>query len=445
MKIAMIGCGYVGLVSAACFSDAGNQVCCVDNDQQKIDSLSKGEIPIFEPGLYDLVSRGLRTKSLEFSTNLKKGVEQADICFITVGTPSQEDGQVDLKYVFEVAKLIGKHLNGYKIIVTKSTVPVGTSEKVKQIIIEEVKKRKKVFDFDIVSNPEFLKEGVAVRDFLSPDRVVLGVESDKAEKIMRRIYDPFFRLDKRIIVMDVRSAEMSKYASNCMLACRISFMNEMANICEKVGADVDLMRKAIGSDQRIGKKFLFPGIGYGGSCFPKDIRGLIKLSHDLSYRPSLLESIEDVNEAQKSILANKVIDYFNQSKGGIKNKKVAIWGLAFKPNTDDMREAPSITIINILLEYGANIIAFDPEAKEMAYQIFGDKIQLVDSKEEALSGADILLVLTEWSMFRGADFEEVKKLMKKPIIFDGRNVYDPKHMASMGFKYFSIGRKMTLK
>lgn len=444
MKIAVIGSGYVGLVCSSCFADAGNQVYCVDIDKQKIEKLSNGKIPLYEPGLNDLISRGLRSGQLIFSCDIKKAIIESEICMITVGTPEDQDGSADLKQVLQVAESIGKYMNGYKMIVNKSTIPVGTAGAMKKTIEKILKKRKVKHTFDVVSNPEFLKEGMAVRDFLSPDRVVIGVESKKAEKLMRRLYDPFFRLDKRIIIMDIKSAEMTKYAANSMLAIRISFMNEIANICQRTGANIDMVRRGIGSDQRIGKKFLFPGIGYGGSCFPKDIKALIKTAHGHKYKALLLEAVESVNKYQKELLGHMIKDYFDKHFGGLKNKKIAIWGLAFKPNTDDMREAPSITIIDILLKEGAKISAYDPEANKTAARIFKKKINIVKRKYDVLVKADALCIMTEWSAFRSPDFDEMIKLLKRPLIFDGRNVYDPQLLQEKKFTYFSIGRKAVV-
>ena len=432
MKICVIGTGYVGLVAGTCFAETGNDVICVDVDKRKIKMLNKGVIPIYEPGLKELVDRNTSKGRLSFTTDLDKAVKESLINFIAVGTPPDEDGSSDLKHVLDVAKAIGKAMNGYKVIVDKSTVPVGTADLVQEAIRKETD-----HPFDVVSNPEFLKEGAAIEDFTRPDRVVIGVDNSRVEALMKDLYSPFVRTGHPIIVMDVRSAEMTKYASNAMLATKISFMNEMAILCEKVGANVALVRQGIGSDRRIGHQFLFPGTGYGGSCFPKDIKALIHTAGTFSTQLKILEAVEAVNENQKRVLLEKVKRYFGEDLSG---KTFGVWGLSFKPRTDDMREAPSIVIINGLLEAGGKIQAYDPQAMEVAHHIFGDRITLVKNEYEALKNADALLIITEWNEFREPNFDVVRKMMKNPVIFDGRNIYESKKMGAMGFRYFSIGR-----
>lgn len=440
MEVCIIGSGYVGLVAGACFADSGNDVICVDIDKEKIKALNECIIPIYEPGLDDLVRRNMDEGRLSFTTDIKSSVERSSVCFIAVGTPPGEDGSADLKYVLDVARAIGQNMNSYKVIVDKSTVPVGTAEKVKAAVAEELEKRGSSLTFDVVSNPEFLKEGAAIDDFMKPDRVVIGTDNGSdARRIMVDLYSPFVRASDRIIVMDVKSAEMTKYAANAMLATRISFMNDMANLCEKVGADVSSVRKGIGSDSRIGYSFLFPGIGYGGSCFPKDVKALVRTAAEHSYDLKVLKSVEEVNEAQKGVIVEKILKYYG-GEAKIKNKKFALWGLSFKPKTDDMREAPSIIIIKRLLELGADIASHDPVAMEETKEIFGDTISYHHKNYDALKDADALIIVTEWNEFRSPNFNRIKDLMKKPVVFDGRNIYKPAEMKMLGFDYFSIGR-----
>ena len=432
MKITVIGTGYVGLVAGACFADMGNEVICIDNNLEKISQLKNGIIPIYEPGLEELVKSNTIEKRLIFSDDIDSAVKNSQVCFIAVGTPQGEDGSADLQYVFNVAKSIAQSMNGYKVIVDKSTVPVGTAQKVTEII-----KQHTTHPFDVVSNPEFLKQGNAVDDFLHPDRVVIGSNSDRATGIMQDIYAPFFRTGNRVIVMDVKSAEMTKYASNSFLATKISFMNEIANLCEKVGADAEMVRVGMSTDSRIGNKFLFPGLGYGGSCFPKDVKALIKTGRENNCEMSIISSADNVNKAQRKSFIEKIIMRYGQDLSG---KVFGIWGLAFKPKTNDMREAPSITIINALLERGAKIKAFDPKAVEEAKFYFNNKITYTNNAYEALEGADGMLLLTEWNEFRRPDFEKIKTMMKTPVIFDGRNQYDTKRLEEKGFEYHQIGR-----
>ncbi len=436
-KIAVVGTGYVGLVAGTCFAETGNNVICVDVVEEKVKKLSSGTITIFEPGLEVLFKRNLREERLHFTTDLKSAVEQSDFIFLALPTPPGEDGSADLKYVLGAAKDIGKLLNGYKIIVDKSTVPVGTAEKVRAAVAENAK-----HDFDVVSNPEFLREGVAVDDFLKPERVVIGSSSPKAIELMKQLYEPFVRQGNPILVMDERSAELTKYAANAMLALKISFMNEVANICEKVGANVDMVRRGIGTDSRIGKQFLYSGVGYGGSCFPKDVQALIKTSEEYGYDFKILKSVEVVNYAQKHVLIQKLETYFGGSET-LKGKRFALWGLSFKPNTDDIREAPSLVVIEELLKRGASIAAFDPEAIENVRKLYDGKVMFVASQYDALVEADALIIVTEWNEFRNPDFERIKRTLKEPLIFDGRNVYDIEKMKHLGFKYFSIGRPVV--
>ena len=432
MKVCVIGSGYVGLVAGACFADTGNTVTCVDIDEAKIAGLQKNVLPIFEPGLQEIVVRNQTDGRLTFTTDVAQGIRDNEVIFIAVGTPPGEDGSADLQHVCAVAKSIGENLNGYKVIVDKSTVPVGTADTVRDII-----RSKSQEEFAVVSNPEFLKEGAAINDFLKPDRVVIGTDDERARKIMARLYQPFQRTSNRIIFMDVRSAEMTKYAANAMLATRISFMNEIARLCEDVGADVNAVRMGIGSDPRIGPKFLFPGVGFGGSCFPKDVRALMGTGNRYNQEMDILRAVFRVNERQKMRLVERVVEHFGDDLTGM---TFAVWGLSFKPNTDDMREAPSITIINSLLERGAKIRATDPVAMENARKDFGDTIEYVDNDYDALKGADALLVVTEWSEYRNPDFDKLKALLKNPVIFDGRNLYDPSRMAELGITHYSIGR-----
>ncbi len=431
MKIAVVGTGYVGLVLGACLAETGNDVVCIDNDQKKVRRLRRGLMPIYEPGLEEMVRRNQSEKRLEFTQDLPRAVRAATLVFIAVGTPQHEDGSADLTHVIAVAREIAGAMNGYKVIVDKSTVPVGTSARVRDAI-----RQRTHHPFSVVSNPEFLKQGAAVEDFLKPDRVVIGVEDEKAEALMRELYSPFTRTGAPIMVMDCASAELSKYAANAILATRISFMNEVANVAEAVGANVDDVRRAIGSDRRIGPSFLFPGIGFGGSCFPKDIKALIKFAGDKGYDFQTLKAVDRVNEAQKVRFIGKLEKHF----GTLKGRTIAIWGLSFKPRTDDMREAPAIPLIRRLLKARAKVQAFDPQASKVAQGIFGKKITLARKNYDALRGADALVVATEWNEFREPDFTKMRKLMKTPVVFDGRNIYSPKQMASLGFTYYSVGR-----
>ncbi|MCK5105735.1 MAG: UDP-glucose/GDP-mannose dehydrogenase family protein [Cyclobacteriaceae bacterium] len=431
MKIAVIGTGYVGLVTGTCFSELGNHVTCVDIDEEKIKDLKNRKIPIYEPGLDVLFERNVKHGRLKFTTNLEKGVKGAKVIFLALPTPPGEDGSADLKYILNVSEELGPLLEDYTVVVDKSTVPVGTAKKVRDKIAEKSK-----VDFDVVSNPEFLREGVAVEDFMKPDRVVIGTGSLKATSIMDALYAPLVRQGNPIIFMDESSAEFTKYAANSFLATKISFMNEIANLCEKLGANVDDVRKGIGSDSRIGKRFLFAGIGYGGSCFPKDVQALSKSANDADYDFKILNAVMEINQSQKLKLLYKMKDYF----GDLEGKTVAIWGLAFKPYTDDIREAPSIYNINELLQAGAKVQAYDPEAMENIKKIYGDRISLYEDEYEALEGADVLLIITEWPVFRQPDFDLITKKLKQKVIFDGRNLYPTKQMEEMGFKYISIGR-----
>jgi UDPglucose 6-dehydrogenase len=438
MKIVVVGTGYVGLVTGTCFAEVGIDVVCVDIDHEKIENLNNGIIPIFEPGLETLVTKNVAKGRLQFSTSLSESIKGADVAFIAVGTPPGEDGSADLKYVIGVAHEIGQNMNGYGVIVTKSTVPVGTAKKVKAAIQLELEKRQLDILFDVASNPEFLKEGAAIDDFLKPDRIVVGVSSAKAEEVMRKLYKPFLLNGHPIIFMDVPSAEMTKYAANSMLATKISFMNDIANLCEIVGADVNLVRRGIGSDARIGNKFIYPGIGYGGSCFPKDVKALIKTAASNGYQMQILEAVEAVNEKQKSVLFEKLVNRF---QGDIKGKTFAIWGLSFKPNTDDMREAPSLVIIDKILKAGGKVKAFDPIAMPETKHIIGNIIEYSKNEYEALENSDALLIVTEWTDFRSPDFERIKKALINPIVFDGRNIYDSKELNELGFEHYGIGTK----
>ncbi len=437
MKIAVIGTGYVGLVSGTCFSELGVRVSCLDIDQKKIDNLNKGILPIWEPGLKDMVDDNMHKGLLSFTSDYAEALKDAEAAFICVGTPPDEDGSADLQYVLAVAREIGRNISDYIVVVTKSTVPIGTSEKVRKAVADEIAARKVDIKFDVASNPEFLKEGSAVADFMKPDRVVVGVDSEKAKELMTRLYRPMLLNNVRVIFTDIPSAEMIKYAANSMLATRISFMNDLANLCELVGADINMVRKGIGSDTRIGSKFLYPGCGYGGSCFPKDVKALIKSASDYDYSLEILKSVENVNNRQKEILFNKVYKYFD---GNLKGKKIAMWGLAFKPNTDDMREAPSLILAEKFTSMGAKIFAYDPVAMDEAKRRMGDKITLCKSPYEATENADALLLVTEWSEFRVLDYKLLEK-MKQKLIFDGRNIYDPAEVRKYGFQYFGIGRK----
>ncbi len=437
MKISVVGTGYVGLVTGTCFAETGITVTCVDIDEKKISNLKKGIIPIYEPGLEPMLLDNKEKGRLTFSTSIKESLDDTEVVFIAVGTPPDEDGSADLKHVLAVAREIGRHMNQYLLIATKSTVPVGTAEKVKAAIADELKKRNSDIEFDIASNPEFLKEGDAIKDFLHPDRIVIGVESKKAEKVMKRLYKPFLLNNHPILFMSIRSSEMTKYVANAILATKISFMNDVANLCEIVGADVNMVRRGIGSDSRIGNKFIYPGAGYGGSCFPKDVKALIKTADDNGYTLEVLKAVESVNDKQKSVLFDKLNKYYN---GDLKGKVIGIWGLSFKPKTDDMREAPSLVIIKKLLESGAKVRAYDPVAMEEGKRILGNKIEFVDDQYGALVDADALILVTEWSEFRMPNFKVVKKLLNKPVLFDGRNIYDPEEMQELGIDYFGIGR-----
>ena len=437
MNIAIVGTGYVGLVTGTCFAETGVDVTCVDVNADKIANLQQGIIPIYEPGLEDMVLRNVKAGRLHFTTSLESCLDNVDIVFSAVGTPPDEDGSADLRYVLEVAKTIGANMKKYTLVVTKSTVPVGTARKVKAAIREELEKRGESIDFDVASNPEFLKEGNAIDDFMSPDRVVVGVESERAKKLMTKLYKPFMLVNFRVIFMDIPSAEMTKYAANSMLATRISFMNDVANLCEIVGADVNMVRKGIGSDARIGNRFLYAGIGYGGSCFPKDIKALIKTANSNGYRMRILEAVEEVNEEQKSILFRKLDDYF---KGDLKGKRVAMWGLAFKPETDDMREAPSLILIDRLLASGCEVYVYDPVSMEETRRRLGDTIHYAKDIYDAVVDADALLLVTEWKEFRMPSWSAVKKLMATPLILDGRNIYDVKELEENGFVYHCVGR-----
>ena len=436
MKIAVIGTGYVGLVTGACFSEVSVNVICVDIDQKKIDNLNKGIIPIYEPGLEEIVLRNSTKNKLKFSTSLQESIKDVDVVFIAVGTPPDEDGSADLKYVLSVASDIGKYIQKQIVVVNKSTVPVGTAEKVKQAIKKELTLRGQTIEFYVASNPEFLKEGSAIDDFMKPDRIVIGTDNIDAENIMRKLYKPFLLNGHPIIFMDIPSAEMTKYAANAMLATKISFMNDVANLCEIMGADVNMVRRGIGSDSRIGSKFIYPGVGYGGSCFPKDVKALIKTAKDNHYNMRILNAVEEVNDFQKSVLFNKVNTHFNNQ---LKGKTFAIWGLAFKPKTDDMREAPSLVIIENLLKAGANVVAYDPVAAHEAKRILGDTISYSDEMYDTLTKADALLIITEWPEFRSPDFDEISKRLNNKVIFDGRNIFDFNEMKNMGYNYYCIG------
>jgi UDPglucose 6-dehydrogenase len=435
MRIAVVGTGYVGLVVGACFAETGNQVICVDRDDAKVRALRRGKIPIFEPGLEELVQRNFGEKRLSFTKDLAASVKKSDVVFIAVGTPMGEDGSADLQHVLGAAKEIAKAMNGYKVIVDKSTVPVGTSEKVRDVI-----RRETTHPFSVVSNPEFLKQGAAVDDFLKPDRVVIGATDPRAAEIMTELYRPFTRTGAPIMVMDCQSAELCKYAANAMLATRISFMNEIANVCELFGADVDQVRQAVATDKRIGSAFLFPGVGYGGSCFPKDVQAIVKFSADKKYKFRVLEAVEQVNKTQKQRLLVKLDAKYGKGPKSLAGKTIAVWGLAFKPRTDDMREAPAIPIIEGLIARGAKVQAYDPEAMDVARKLFGKKVTFAPNAYRALVGADALLIVTEWNEFREPDFVKMKKTMKQPVIFDGRNLYQPAHVRGLGFTYSSIGR-----
>ena len=438
MKISVVGTGYVGLVSGTCFSQTGVDVVCVDVDEKKISKLNNGQIPIYEPGLEDIYKYNVEKGRLSFTTNLEASLIDSEAVFIAVGTPPGEDGSADLKYVLEVAREIGRSMDHYLVVVTKSTVPVGTSLKVKAVIQQELDRRNSTLTFDVASNPEFLKEGSAVDDFLKPDRIVVGIESPQAEKVMKKLYKPFLLNGHPILFMDIPSSEMTKYAANSMLATKISFMNDIANLCELVGADVTMVRKGIGSDARIGNKFIYPGTGYGGSCFPKDVQALVRTADEYGHSLDILKAVEAVNYRQKSVLIGKIKSHFGNDLKGL---KFGMWGLSFKPKTDDMREAPSLVIIDTLLREGASVVAFDPVAMEEAKHILGDQIEFAKDEYDGCVDADALIVVTEWAEFRTPNFRVIKKLLKSPTIFDGRNIYDPEEMEEMKFNYYSIGRK----
>src|SRR5271167_4054696 len=438
MRITIFGSGYVGLVSGACLADAGNHVLCVDVDERKIAMLLKGDVPIHEPGLEALVKRNADAGRLSFTTNAKEGVDHGLFQLIAVGTPPDEDGSADLRHVIEVAHTIGEHMREYKVVVTKSTVPVGTADKVESAVRDSLETRHAAIDFDMVSNPEFLKEGAAIADFMKPDRVVIGTHSPRATELMRSLYEPFTRNRDRMIVMDVRSAELTKYAANAMLATKISFMNELANIAEACGADIEAVRIGIGSDPRIGHAFIYPGVGYGGSCFPKDVKALRRSAAEVGYEESLLAAVESVNNRQKQILFSKIKAHF----GHLRGKTIALWGLAFKPNTDDMREAASRVLMESLWTAGAKVRAYDPVAMPECIRLYGERPDLILCKTgpEAFQGADALAIVTEWKEFRSPDFDAIMRALRTPVIFDGRNLYDPKHMEELGFSYYAIGR-----
>ena len=440
MKVSIIGTGYVGLVTGACLAEVGNDVLCMDVDAKKIALLNSGGIPIFEPGLKEMVARNVAAGRLAFTTDAAKSALHGIVQFIAVGTPPDEDGAADLQYVLAAARSIGRHMNDYRVIVDKSTVPVGTADKVRTAVNSELASIKTVIDFAVVSNPEFLKEGAALDDFNRPDRIVLGADDERAIKIMRELYAPFQRNHERIIVMDIKSAELTKYAANAMLATRISFMNELANLADKVGADIEQVRLGIGSDQRIGFHFLYAGCGFGGSCFPKDLRALQTTAHEHGSELKILAAVEAINQAQKSVLPEKIGARFG---GNLSGKKFALWGLAFKPNTDDMREATSRVVIEALWEQGAEVVAYDPVAMIEAKRLYGDKLPLANSPMEALHGADALVIVTEWKEFKSPDFDRIKAALKTPLIFDGRNLFDPATVAAHGIEYYGIGRKST--
>lgn len=439
MKVTVFGSGYVGLVTGTCLADVGNDVLCVDIDQNKINMLNNGQIPIYEPGLEDMVHANASSGRLRFTTDIKEAVDHGLFQFVAVGTPPDEDGSADLRYVLAVAKSIGEHMSEYRVVINKSTVPVGTADRVRGVIKDTLKARGKELEFDVVSNPEFLKEGAAIEDFMKPDRIVIGTDNPRTTELLRALYAPFNRQHERVVAMDIRSAELTKYAANAMLATKISFMNEIANLAEKLGADIEQVRIGIGSDPRIGYHFIYPGCGYGGSCFPKDVRALERLAHEVGYNAELLRSVEVVNDRQKQVLYSKINRHF---KGNLKGKTFALWGLSFKPNTDDMREAPSRVLMEALWAQGASVRAHDPEAMEETHRIYGDRadLTLCDSPLAALDGADALIIATEWKVFRSPDFDTLKKKLKSALIFDGRNIYDPKLLAKDGFTYYAIGR-----
>jgi UDPglucose 6-dehydrogenase len=436
MKVAIVGSGYVGLVTGTCFAEVGIDVVCVDIDSKKIENLKNGIIPIYEPGLEEMVHRNMKKGRLQFTTSIAEALVDCEVLFSAVGTPPDEDGSADLQYVLSVARDCGKNMNDYLLIVTKSTVPVGTALKVKKAVQEELDKRGVSIEFDVASNPEFLKEGAAVEDFLKPDRIVIGLESPRAEELMKSLYKPFTLNGHPVIFMDIISAEMTKYAANSMLATKISFMNDIANLCEIVGADINMVRKGIGSDSRIGNKFIYPGIGYGGSCFPKDVKALIQTASGYNYNLRVLQAVEDVNDDQKAVMFHKVMKHYN---GDIKGKTIGMWGLSFKPQTDDMREAPALVLIKKFLDAGAKVQAYDPVAMHEAKRIIGDKIDYSQDQYEALIDADCLVLVTEWPEFKFPNFNIIRKLLKEPVVFDGRNIYEPEEMKRKGFAYYCIG------
>ncbi|MDX5324658.1 MAG: UDP-glucose/GDP-mannose dehydrogenase family protein [Bacteroidota bacterium] len=441
MKIVVVGTGYVGLVTGACLADVGHDVTCIDVNVEKIENLKKGILPIYEPGLDDIVERNTKKKRLHFSTNLPEAIKGAEVAFIAVGTPPGEDGSADLQYVLAVAREIGENMNDYGVVVTKSTVPVGTAQKVRAEIAKALEARGKDIPYDVASNPEFLKEGAAIDDFMKPDRIVVGIDSDRAQEIMDRLYKPFVLNGHPVIFMDIPSAEMTKYAANSMLATKISFMNDIANLCEIMGADVNAVRRGIGTDPRIGNKFIYPGIGYGGSCFPKDVKALIRTARENGYNMRILQAVEDVNQDQKSVLFQKVMKHYG---GDIKGKTFGMWGLAFKPQTDDMREAPSLVLIEKLLAEGARVKVYDPVAIKEARHILGSKVEYSADEYDAVRDADALLLVTEWAEFRSPDFDKIQKNMKGSVIFDGRNIYNGAELKESGFHYYGIGVKEQL-
>ena len=439
MKVTVFGSGYVGLVTGVCLAEVGNDVVCIDVDQQKIDNLKKGIIPIYEPGLDELVKDNQQAGRIKFTTDITEAVSHGVFQFIAVGTPPDEDGAADLQYVLEVAKSIAENMHDYRIVIDKSTVPVGTADKVKETILQVQEKRGVAIDFDVVSNPEFLKEGAAINDFMKPDRIIVGTDNPRTAELLKALYAPFNRSHERIITMDVRSAELTKYAANAMLATKISFMNELANLAELLGADIEHVRNGIGSDSRIGYSFIYPGCGYGGSCFPKDVKALERTAQQMGYKAELLNAVENVNDRQKQVLLNKIVRHYD---GDLQGKTFALWGLAFKPKTDDMREAPSRVILESLINAGAAVRAFDPEAMDEAKRIYGDKpgLTLVETAEEALQGANALIVVTEWKNFWSPDFDLIKNTLKDAVIFDGRNLYQPELLKKQGIVYYGIGR-----
>jgi UDPglucose 6-dehydrogenase len=439
MKVTVFGSGYVGLVTGACLAEVGNHVICVDVDQRKIDMLNNGQIPIYEPGLEQMVERNAKAGRLQFTTDAAEGIAHGLFQFIAVGTPPDEDGSADLQYVLAVAETVAEHMQGYRVVVDKSTVPVGTADKVQDRIRSKLAELGKEVEFDVVSNPEFLKEGAALDDFMKPDRIIIGTDNPRTTELLRELYAPFNRNHDRLIAMDIRSAELTKYAANAMLATKISFMNELSNLAERLGADIEQVRHGIGADSRIGYAFIYPGCGYGGSCFPKDVSALERTAHEVGYEAQLLTAVEAVNARQKQVLFNKINSHF---KGDLKGKTFALWGLAFKPNTDDMREAPSRVLMETLWQAGAKVRAYDPEAMEECRRIYGERDDLIycENQEQTLAGADALAVVTEWQLFRSPDFDKLKQTLNQPVIFDGRNIYDPDHLKRSGFAYYAIGR-----